>query len=316
MSTYKDPREIFLENVDLSSTRTKLSPAPIVLLCGGQTSGNGDDIARRTAQSLRQAIHDYVLTTSTQPDFELFLPEEITDWEFGGVFEDLMSYEHELANICALIVIIIESAGSIAELGAFSQSPSLKKKIVAVKSSYINDASFIELGLLRHISSETDDRRNVKLYPWSVQHPHNISPTLPEDIVSEISDELELLSKTNQFDADNGAHILTLICELLTLFKALKESELLDYLNQASITITKSELKRKLFLLERFNIIKILGYGSKFYVRTEESFHTINFGYKNHFQTDSLRVVTECLSFYKQNQSKHKNRLRAIGMIQ
>jgi hypothetical protein len=314
-STIKDPRENFIANIDLASTRTKISIAPIILLCGGQAAGNGDDIANRTTQSLRQAVHDHVLTKSTKLDFELFLPEEITDWEFGGIFEDLISYEYELANVCTLIVIILESAGSIAELGAFSQNYFLKKKIIAIKSSHFNDASFIELGLLRYISSETEDRSNVKPYPWNVLHPHSISPTLPADIVSEIADELDLLSKTSLFDVENGAHTLTFICELLTLFKALKETELLEFLTQTSINITKSELKRKLFLLEKFKLIKKLEYGSKFYVRTEENFHTLSFGYKNHYQTDSLRVIAECLNFYTQNQAKHKNRLRAIGMI-
>lgn len=141
----EDPRQNLLEKINLEKARVEFSESHIVLLCGGKVRFKerpDDDEPIRS--SLRHAI------THAPPEFETFRPEDITDWHVDGLFKNLMNFEQELAGICSLVVIALESAGSIAELGAFSQLPDLSEKIVAIKSrdfeTDANLASFINLG--------------------------------------------------------------------------------------------------------------------------------------------------------------------------
>ena len=126
-----------------------LSPLPIVLLCGGRVPSLNSESSVESENSI--SLRDSIYVTSPPPnDFEIFYPEEITDWQIDGIFSNLIDFEKSLAGITSLVVIILESAGSIAELGAFSQLPELKNKlIVVVREEYVsgkNSNSFINLG--------------------------------------------------------------------------------------------------------------------------------------------------------------------------
>src|SRR5690606_5982796 len=94
-------------------------------------------------------------------------PEEITDWHADGVYQNLMEYEADLAGICSLVVIILESPGAIAELGAFSQLEDLSHRLMVITSDSFSQDSFIELGILRHIRSKNNEG-SVRVYPWTV----------------------------------------------------------------------------------------------------------------------------------------------------
>jgi len=128
MTSSSDPRDSFLSSIKLPAVRVEPANAPIVLLCGGPnpptTQESGEVI---NAASLRQAI------TQAQTPFELFLPEEITRWQEDGIYPNLMEYEKDLAGICSLVVVVIESAGSIAELGAFSQLEEMSDRLYVIR---------------------------------------------------------------------------------------------------------------------------------------------------------------------------------------
>ncbi|MHB1229364.1 MAG: retron St85 family effector protein, partial [Halothiobacillus sp.] len=165
-----DPRDELLSAIDFEKCKVNLSDSPIVLLCGGQANNekNTPDDPDLPVQSLRHAIVNHALY-HTVP-YEIFRPEEIKDWNTDGVFKNLMSFEEELANICSLVVVILESAGSIAELGAFSQLEDLSSKLIAIHSGIFNDeSSFINLGILRYLIG--NKRSSVKNYPWDMVSP-------------------------------------------------------------------------------------------------------------------------------------------------
>lgn len=96
--------------------------------------------------------------------------KELTEWQYINrmdvyypeeLFEelmkskphfDLLSLENLLAKSVHAIVIILESPGSIAELGAFSNHNLLKDKLVVlVDKKYKNKKSFINLGPIRFL---------------------------------------------------------------------------------------------------------------------------------------------------------------------
>lgn len=303
-----DLRDVILSSIDLAACRVELSSAPIVLLCGGKvkTKDHPDDPPPPVG-SLRDAI------TRFHTAFEVFRPEEITGWHSDGVFKDLMSFERDLASICSLVVIILESEGALVELGAFSQLTELSEKILAVcPSSHRTDPSFINLGILRFISAKKES--SVKSYPWETKNPAAITSEVISDVVSDITEDLARLSKSQVLKTSQSSHLIVAICELVKMFVALKEGEILDYLRALGFSLTKDELKGKLFLLKEFRLLKLQDYSdSQFYMRTKEVYHRLRIALKDKSEKfDSLRTEVQCLELYKDD--KHRNRLRAIKL--
>jgi hypothetical protein len=70
--------------------------------------------------------------------------------------------EEDLAKLADLIIVIVESAGTLTELGAFSLSPSLRKKLLPiVDKEYEHHSSFITNGPLHWIDVESDFRPTI-----------------------------------------------------------------------------------------------------------------------------------------------------------
>lgn len=303
-----DPRLLLLAGLELSDCRIEFSSTPIVLLCGGSVPQKlHPDAPDPPIESLRHGI------VSAHTKFEIFRPEEIPSWHSDGVFKDLVSFELELASICSLVVIILESEGSLVELGAFSQQPDLSNKIVAIcASQYVNDSSFINLGILRFIAEKNSSY--VRSYPWQTEKPAVIPSEVVDDVVSDIQQELDKLPKSQVLKIDQNSHVMAIICELLRLFSALKENEILEYLQLLGSDVNKFQLKGKLFLLRSFKLIKIQQYSDAvFYMHGSEPYHSIRLALKDKSKPlDTLRVELQCLEFYKQS-DKHRNRNRAIS---
>ncbi|SIO39870.1 hypothetical protein SAMN05444172_1606 [Burkholderia sp. GAS332] len=298
---------MLLSNVEVASSRVEFCDSPIVLLCGGRVGQeDGTDNPDLPVASLRHAI------TRSSVDYEIFRPEEITSWQVDGVFQNLMDFEADLASICSLVVVILESPGSLVELGAFSQLPDFRGKIIAITSSeFVNKNSFINLGILRFIK-EIDNSR-VKSYPWNIDDPAKIEQDTVNDVISDLKGELEKLDKSQTFKVHSRSHVMVLICEIIRLFVALKEGEIIEYLEIFGVRLSKKELRSKFFLLERFKLIKKVTYSdSDFYMRTDETYHKIRLSLKNPQPQDALRVEAQCLAYYDAD-GKQKHRQKAIA---
>lgn len=300
----QDPRTTFLHGLDIDACRIEFSDAPVVLLCGGRVKYDSPS----SVISLRHAI-----ATSTT-NFELFRPEEIQGWHADGLFSNLVSFEKELANICSLVVIILESEGALVELGAFSQLSELSEKIIAIRSShYIDHESFINLGILRFITAKNNTA--VKSYPWDIKDPATISSEITADVISDIQEALAKQSQSQSLKLSHNSHVIVLICEFVRLFMALKEHEILEYLQILGVVTTRDLLRGQLFLLTEFRIIKKQEYSDAvFYMRSEEPYHRLRIALKDKTcPVDQLRIEAQCSEYYSTHADKHRNRNRAIA---
>ncbi len=304
----QDPRNEFLNEVSVDGMRIEFSDSPIVLLCGGKVQEKerpeDEDLP---ITSLRHAI------SLEETSFELFRPEEITDWQADGVYRNLMDFEEDLAGICSLVVIVLESPGAIAELGAFSQLDDLRHRLMVFSSSSLdNEQSFISLGILRHIRSEKEG--SVRTYPWELPRVDDagevfftVDDGMVKDIVADIGEQISTLPDTQVFKKDNNSHLMALICQLLNLFIALKRKELLVYLKHFGVVVSEEELKRKLFLLERFRLILRDTYSdSTYYKIVDDSFHKVRFAHKGPKPANYVRVKAGCSAFYSDSNDRHR----------
>lgn len=303
----QDPRPTFLSIIDKESCAVEFTGIPIVLLCGGcvKTKERADDPTPPT-KSLRHAI------INSNTTYETYIPENIKSWQSDGIFKNLMHFEEDLASICSLVVVILESYGSLAELGAFFQHPDLSHKIVVIRSTDFHDhPSFINLGILRHLAEKGEFR--VKSYPWNIKSPAtSITDEVVGDVISGIQEVLDRLPRRPTLNLSNQSHVVVLICEIIELFSALKESEIFEYLTSVGVAITKDEIKRKLFLLEQFRLVEKVTYDdATFYMRSNEKYHRLRLALKEGANKDALRISAECLAYYNA-EPKQKNRKRAI----
>jgi hypothetical protein len=143
----------------------------------------------QTISDVAKVIHDAVYTQSLSQKYSVFLcggndstsdrpgiAETLNSLSWGldivtaeDLFQDLLSgttrhnlliLEELLADSVDSIVLIVESAGAIAELGVFSSNESLRERMVCVlDKQYERKKSFIRNGPLKLV--EDTNRRNV-----------------------------------------------------------------------------------------------------------------------------------------------------------
>lgn len=309
----EDPRTNFLSRLDLSKARIKAFEG-FVLLCGG-ASGN----EAHPVRSVRHLIQTE-LTNGRHSELasRVRLAEETKDWFHGGVYSDLVTFEEHLAGLSAVVVLVVETAGSIAELGAFSVSdPFIDRLLVIVSQDHYDQDSFIRLGPIQKI--ENAARESVLVYDW---HERAVGGRLTEnfelirtelaDVVSRIRDYVSPSDREHVFRANEPSHVMSLICELCDLFGALNESDIAAFLAQLSIDIDGKQLAQYLFLLQKCQMlfIKAKGHGRYFYVQDWSSRVSFSFLEGARFNRERLKVDT--VAYYE---SKIPSRAQIVKSI-
>ncbi|MGE7761517.1 retron St85 family effector protein [Peribacillus sp. NPDC097895] len=119
-----------------------------VFLCGGASSKKKTSVRDKIREGLREFENIRVL----YPE-DLFIDMLNKNKDY-----DLLSLERFLANNCDIICIVCESAGSLVELGAFTNNDNTVDKVIALlEEKRKRQKSFIMLGpvkILRHIGKE------------------------------------------------------------------------------------------------------------------------------------------------------------------
>jgi hypothetical protein len=90
------------------------------------------------------------------PDVFLFYAEDV--WEHVSDDEGVnaLQMEEQLAGLADLLIVVAESAGTFAELGAFSVSAQLRRKLFPiVDRKYSNDRSFLNTGPITWVNRES-----------------------------------------------------------------------------------------------------------------------------------------------------------------
>lgn len=150
--------EDLLSYVDLNELRFKW-PSAFIFFCGGRSSENPKDPV-----SLR---HFLLNEKRIEPrlDAKVILAEAANQLYRDSSYKDLITYEEDIAKISRLILLIAESAGSLAELGAFSSSEQIKKKLsVLMQQKHFDAESFVRFGPVERLQNE--DESKVAFFPW------------------------------------------------------------------------------------------------------------------------------------------------------
>ena len=154
----------------------------------------------------------------------------------------------------------------------------------------------------------------VRCYPWDEKNLKNSTKSVLKDISQDIKDLLKKYNKKEMFQIDNPGHISFLIFEIILLFKALKYNEISKFLDCLDLSISKSELNRFLFLLEKLEFISKKSYGSEFYYPLQKQ-SRVRFSLKDKTKKiDKSAITMAAVQFYRQEPSE-RHRQKILSML-
>lgn len=168
---------------------------PVLFLCGGADSYR------------RDVLRNYL--RKHHPKLMLFYAERVWEHIADRSGDGALKMESDLAALAELVLIIVESPGTFAELGAFSLVEPLRKKLLPIVDvQFKSQISFLSTGPLRWIDRES-------LFKPTIYVP------LPRilEAVDEIEERIGRIPKsttTRTSDlASSPKHLLFFICDLI-----------------------------------------------------------------------------------------------------
>lgn len=302
-------REELPERIDLSRSRMKPYYG-FIFLCGGPT-----DVRSHTPISIRDAIQRE-LVRDRDIENRIRIAEDYKDWAHDSTYSDLVSFERHLAELSSVIVLVLESPGSIAELGLFSIIEEFKKKLlIFVETNHYQSDSFIKLGPIDYL--EKIHGNSAECHRWLSGNGRlaTFDSSLAAELQPELADAVRSRAikpiPERNFKSDNWLDGALLICDLLSLCSALTLRELRQLLIALGCDRTESDVKQLLFILQRVGLLAMEPKGNqRFYVGIDPREH-LQFAYRDeHF--DAMRFRSDLLRHYEK---EDKKRFRAIQEV-
>jgi hypothetical protein len=209
------------------------------------------------------------------------LAEEINNWIINNHFDrnnfrDLLELEEYLADFSDLVIVFVESPGSIAELGAFATlEPLAPKTLAVINSSHDRSGTFIADGPVQRL--RTTDDKLVQYFPW---HLKNLNARATQEDLKELSRELskilvereQQIPKQRQLSSESHAHKMLLAADLLEIIGIANSEDIFGILKLWDDKITVERLRKYLSLLMHLDLIDIEPYSNqRFYVSQSSS---------------------------------------------
>ena len=319
-----------LQKIDLSQSRIGLDKLPKVFLCGGPYRNTSPSFTQdrlpafyycSDAKKEKESIRYKLIKCFKETENDFFESQvKIADiWHFNewyqeGNYKDLLTLEKDIASMSGLVVIIPESAGSIAELGSFVMIEKIKKKLlIFIEAQYTNKQSFIWNGIIKNFQ-QTFGRKVIK-----IQEDDKIAD-IQEDIQShliKIIDTLEGINHSKNFQKCDETHQAFFIYEMIGTYGALMDEEIKECIKAVDLNnyVTDERRKNLLFILEKFGWINKNQRISKFYYipKNKQEIGKTKFIRIKGKEWSTKYFHLDALAFYRGgNNPYHKDRYKVI----
>lgn len=289
------PLEVFAAKLKTKAFKVLNYPS-YIFLCGGKL-----ETPEGGTPSVRSLFYKQIEKSNPKILERVLLAEDANAWyQVTNVYKNLVELEEHLAGLSSFILLFVESAGSIAELGAFSFVQPLRKKLYAViEEHYYRERSFIKEGPLTLLEQNNND--SVLAFPWGrltgekwVFDSDLCSETVKQ-IESHLRQKLTKRSGRTSFFPDDHGHRMLLIADLIGLAGAVQQVEILSLLRGLllpSPEIDGTTLGQYLFLLGHLKLVHQTRYGNKNYFLSGEKAETfIDYQFlENEIILDRLRL--------------------------
>ena len=136
-------------------------PKHVLFLCGGLISKLPN---AKPALSVRDYLYR-IRQAEKKLGTSIVLAETAQQLYRDTNYSDLISFEEDIARIASIVLVISESPGSLAELGAFASEPVIRETLRIIISDEHNSAeSFVRYGPIKRV--ENIDRQHIGIFPW------------------------------------------------------------------------------------------------------------------------------------------------------
>lgn len=251
---------------DLDKENLRIArPSRFIFLCGGRT----DENSPKTALSLRQ----YLLNErkiGARLRAEIVLAEKANQLYRDTAYKDLISFEEDIAQISASVMVITESPGSLAELGAFTANEKIRPHVAIIsQTDYSHAESFVRYGPIKRIENDDEDR--VAFIPWTrnklghlvkysaASHVSSITKFINR-VVGKVPSEESYDSATSELQTYIRILWLLHICTSLSITELRKY-----YVDVFSVEIGQDELKNRLYCMKLAGWVDDYSYINKGY---------------------------------------------------
>lgn len=262
-TSYNNVLENTFSNLEPKNFRVDYKSPPIVFVCGGPMLEN----------SLRALIFESLDEEGSELEGNMVIAENIKDYFKEGAYKDLMDFEDDIANISSLIIICLESAGSLVELGLFCNRKEIKNRLLVfvpdeevqgnIEKEIPEYSSFIYLGPLQSLKDECAD--SVRIYPFPQKDKFGGGYEEIDFIKEDILNKYAKTKKLDTFDENNSGHLAFLIYEIIRVAQPIKLTEIELALICMEIDIEQKVVTRLIYLISNFKLISCYEYSNTKY---------------------------------------------------
>jgi hypothetical protein len=248
-------------DIDFANLRVR-RPSKFLFFCGG-TIGSDP----KKTLSLRQ----YLLNErkiSPRIRSNIILAETANQLYRDSGYVDLITFEEDIARISALVLVIAESPGSLAELGAFASRDAIRRSLaILIRTTHYEQESFIRYGPIEKLHKEDSDR--VGVYPWRTTKTGLLVKSSARSHVRSITTFtnklLDRIHKEHLFESDKEEQIFICILWIVYLSTAVSITQIVDYYSNTFGNISMSDMRNKLFCMKLAGWVSTYTYVNKTY---------------------------------------------------
>lgn len=253
--------EDFFKKIDWGRVRIKRYPNRIFLCGKAQASTSIRSLLQKNPLPLDQYV----------------IAENAMSWKDAKAFaSDLLDLEEYFAAAARLIVIVSESPGSFAEMGAFVSNEKIQDKVLIItQEQYYKSDSFIRYGIIQHLQGPTPDpTHQICIIP-------TIKPLKPKELSKYQAEIINLVrkaiekfpQKSTKFDKKSASSQVLLIRDIILLSSTIEKTRLQKIacgILGRKIEAFESTFLKIMFVLEKFQLIQKNYKGSQvFYTSLE-----------------------------------------------
>jgi hypothetical protein len=244
-----------------------IQPQKLVFVCGGKASGVGG-----APTSLRELLLQHSAANGQNGKFggaDVLLAEEAMNALANSSFSNLLDLEEYIAAIVDSVILIVESPGSMCELGAFVKTSEIREKLVVIlPGDHKNVPSFITKGAVDFL---TEHHANAQVlgFHWKVE---GGIVSAPEYTISamqtEIPSAMLQVHKAHSkeiFQSRKLGHLIYLTLAFCHLLRAAKLSDVKACFANAGIPISEKTIKRCIDTLMICKLLKAVEHGKLAY---------------------------------------------------
>lgn len=253
----------FYRDLNLDKVRF-VRPSKEIFLCGGLISP--------TNTLNPKSVRDYIYRLLQQDNplgAKLILAEKANNLYRSTTHGDLITFEEQIAKLVTLIVVITESPGSLAELGAFASIPDVSDKLILiVRHHHANDESFIRYGPIDRIDKKRDGL--VGFFPWLVNEEQ--APVLEtldphkDDIISFLKENVTKAPEAKLFSrlGHDEKKIFT-IYWIIFIAYAIPQGQIHEITQAIGLDVPLGEIRNILYSLQLVGWVSHERYSKEYY---------------------------------------------------